>query len=636
MNINRLLESLFVCLLMSNSGLVVSATVDQQRQDFLLAEKQQALGDDNAFFNLSANLVDYPLYPFLQYQWLKNNLPQTDKIQAFLNTYPDTRYAELLREKWLNYLADNARWLDFIRTYQNTDDSALECLFYWANYQLGRRQFALEAARQLWIASDTLPKECDSLLTAFVLSPLLTSDLLWQRFDLALSKDNKALARYVLTLLDAPNQAMAELWLQVHNKPTLILDEQWTSGDQQRGRIFAHGVERLVKSNLDLAITVWDARKSTLPVNPNIVSQVERKLALALAKARDNRAFSRLDQVLAVDDEVSEWKVRAALLELNWVHIAKALADLKPDQKQQIQWQYWQARALIANGKVQQGQAIYQQLANDRSFYGFLAADAVNKPYVFTDKPITLLTDELNNLAQQTDFKVIQEFSALDRKLEAKRQWWFAIKKLSNEQLKTAAKLAQHWQWDQIAIMTLVKADYWDDLALRFPINYLPQVQTNADQQGLDPSLIFGLMRQESMLDQYAQSAAGAKGLMQLMPATGQQIARTLNEPWSSDNRLFNPDINIKYGTFYYKQLLSRFDGHVALAAAAYNAGPNRAVKWLPHNKVMPADVWIETIPYKETRKYVSSVLSYTLIYQQRLQRNTLKIAQLLFDVRPH
>ena len=184
--------------------------------------------------------------------------------------------------------------------------------------------------------------------------------------------------------------------------------------------------------------------------------------------------------------------------------------------------------------------------------------------------------------------------------------------------------------------MTLVKADYWDDLALRFPMSYLDQVQSNADWQQMDPAIIFGLIRQESMLDKNAKSAVGARGLMQIMPETGQQIARNLNEPWQTENSLFNPDINIKYGAFYYKQLLTRFDGHFALAMAAYNAGPNRVVKWLPVDKTLPADIWIETIPYKETRKYVTSVLAYATIYQQRMQRNTLKITSFLFDVRPH
>ena len=285
---------------------------------------------------------------------------------------------------------------------------------------------------------------------------------------------------------------------------------------------------------------------------------------------------------------------------------------------------------------MQQGHAVYQTLANDRSYYGFMAADAVDKPYEFSDKPVNLLGDDLTVLSEQIDFQVVHEFIALNRDLDAKRQWWFAINKLSNNQRMISAKLAQQWKWDQVAIMTLVKSDYWDDLALRFPLQYASQIQSNAYSMNLEPALIFGLIRQESMLDPNAMSAVGARGLMQIMPETGKEIAHDLNIQWQTVNSLFVPDINIRYGTFYFKRLLNQFDGHFALATAAYNAGPGRVTKWLAIDRPLPADVWVETIPFKETRKYVSSVLAYTIIYQQRLQGKVLKMRELLPDLTQH
>jgi len=542
----------------------------------------------------------------------------------------------LLRSKWLHYLADNERWIEFLLYYQASDNAALECQFYWAIYKVANQQMALNEAKRLWVTEDSLPNECDPLLSALALSPALTPDLIWQRFELALKKDNRPLASYVQHLLNKPDQDVADVWLQVHNKPALIQDSLFLGGNERQGRIFAHGVDRMAKLDLDLAINIWDSRKSTVFIDNQTAQQIECKLALALARARDNRAYNRLNQLVAVDAEVREWKVRAALLEQNWVHVAHALTGLTIEEQQEPQWQYWQARSLIETGKTLEGWTIYNRLSEDRSYYGFMAADAVNKPYSIADKPVFLAANVLETLAQKTDFKVIQELTILNREAEAKRQWWFGIKKLPKDQLKIAAKLAQQWQWDQVAIITMVKADYWDDLALRFPVSYLSQVQNNAYWQNLDPAIIFGLIRQESMLDKNARSAVGARGLMQIMPATGQQIARTLNEPWQAENSLFNPDVNIKYGAFYYKQLLNRFGGHFALATAAYNAGPNRVVKWLPNDRSVPADVWIETIPFKETRKYVTSVLAYAIIYQQRIQRNALKITRLLFDVRPY
>jgi len=636
MNIKCITGRLLLCSLFFFPSTVISNTLEQQRQDFLLAERLIGQNNESAFLNLSSTLADYPLYPYLQYQWLKNNLLQTDKIPAFLSAYKNTRYADLLRFKWLNYLANNERWSDFLRYYKKSDNTVLECQFYWANYKAGNQLLALNEAKRLWVTGDSLPNECDTLLSALVLSPLLTSDLIWQRFELALKKNNRSLASHVQHLLEKPEQDIAEVWLQVHERPALIQQSLFLSSNERHGRIFAHGVDRMAKSDLELAINIWDCRKRSFFIDNQTVQGLERKLALALAHARDKRAYDRLNQLVAVDKEVREWKVRAALLEQNWQHVAHALTGLTIEELQEPQWQYWQARALVESGYVLLGESVYNQLSKDRSFYGFMAADAVNQSYSIADKPVFLAGNELETLAQQTDFKVIQELVMLNREAEAKRQWWFAVNKLPREQLMIAAKLAQQWQWDQVAILTLVKADYWDDLALRFPVNYLSQVENNAYLQHLDPAIIFGLIRQESMLDKHARSAVGARGLMQIMPETGQQIAHNLNEPWQAENSLFNPDINIKYGAFYYKQLLNRFDGHFALATAAYNAGPNRVAKWLPNASPVPADVWIETIPYKETRKYVTSVLSYAIIYQQRIQRNVLKMKKLLFDVRPY
>jgi soluble lytic murein transglycosylase len=631
-------KSVLLCSLIFLSGGVGSNTLNEQRNAFLMAEKWLNQDNEAAFLAISPGLINYPLYPYLQYQWLKNHLQQTDQVRGFLSAYKATRYADLLRAKWLEYLAEQGRWLEFIQYYQPGENNiALECQFYWAQYKTGNSQRALNEARRLWsVIGASQPAQCDSLLSELILSPVLTTDLIWQRFEAALKKDNIPLAEYLHRLLDKPQQNIASIWLQVHKNPALVKNSGfWISDDNKVGPIFAHGVDRMSKSDLESAIEVWDSRKHYFSIDNETVQQLERRFALALAFRRHEDAYSRLNRLAVVDEEVREWKIRAALFEQNWQHVAAALTGLTAEQREEPRWQYWQARSLAATGDIIQAQSVYNKLAADRSFYGFLAADRVNKPYSLTDKPVFVAENQLAALAGDADFKMVQEFRFHNRELEAQKQWWFAIKKLPKERIATAAKLAQQWQWDQIAIVTLVKADYWDDLALRFPVMYLNQVQQQALRQDIEPAIIFGLMRQESMLDKNAQSPVGAKGLMQLMPKTGQQIARTLNERWQSENSLFDPEINIRYGSHYYKQLLNRFNGHFALATAAYNAGPNRSIKWLPLTKSMPADIWIETIPFKETRKYVTSVFSYTIIYQQRIQRTSIKMKDLMQDVLP-
>jgi soluble lytic murein transglycosylase len=239
-------------------------------------------------------------------------------------------------------------------------------------------------------------------------------------------------------------------------------------------------------------------------------------------------------------------------------------------------------------------------------------------------------------LKQQANFQMVSEFLALDRQLEAKRQWWFATANLDKHDLAVAAKLAEQWQWPTIAIFTSAKAHEWNDMALRFPLIYANQIDLHAAKHQIDPALIFGLLRQESAFDETADSSAGAKGLMQVMPKTAKEIATELKQVWQRDSSLFNPKLNIQYGSFYYKKLLEEFDQHPLLATAAYNAGPKKVKRWLPNNQALPGDIWIELIPYKETREYVSSVMQYALIYQQRLHRDSLKVVNLIRQVKPN
>jgi soluble lytic murein transglycosylase len=657
---------LLLCLVVF-SGAVFGDTLNQQRNDFLLAEKLLAQGNDAAFMQTSAALTDYPLYPYLQYQWLKENLQQADRILAFFAAYTDTRYAGLLRAKWLDYLAKNERWNDFIRYYiardgvyaanlsgagsaiardgvyaanlsgagaaKSAENTALECQYNLAIYKTGNQQQALNEAKRLWVTGDSLPQECDPLLSVLMMSPGFTPELIWQRFELALNKDNVSVAEYVRRSMNSADQELADVWLRVHQNPTLVESNGFLSA--QMGRLFAHGVGRLAKLDLDLAIKLWDDRKLTFRIDNQAVQQLERSLAMGLARSRNPDAYHRLSQLPVVDAEVTEWKVRAALLEQNWQHVAEALAGLTAQERQDPKWQYWLARSLDKTGNSLLAQDVYAKLAEDRSFYGFMAADNVQKPYQFSNKPVFLAENELENLANETDFKVARELKFMNRGMEAERQWWYATKKLGKERLTIAAKLAQQWHWDQVAIATLVKADYWDDLALRFPVYYSNQVHSNASLHNLDPAIVFGLIRQESIFNKDAESSVGARGLMQVMPKTGMQIARELKEKWLSDNSLFNPDVNVRYGAFYYKKLLKQFHGHFALAIAAYNAGSGRVAKWLPRAESVPADIWIETIPFKETRKYVTSVLSYAIIYQQLMQRRGLKIKELMLDVLP-
>ena len=617
-------------------ALASKLTLNEQRKEFLIAEKLVKKGKTRLFFKKSEVLADYPLYPYLQYQWLKKNLNQTDKIKAFLNHYADTRYAGLLNYKFQMYLAKHKRWSEFINQYSPTNNTKILCYYYRAKYNTGAKKEALIGARKLWVVGQSQPSECDAVFKVFKDSSLFTPEVMWQRFDAALVNKKVKLAKYIQRSMSEKDQKIAERWIKVHASPLLITNRKFLKIKQpQSGLIFAHGIDRLARKDPIKAIDIWDARKLDFKINTDRKNRLEQRLAMSLVYRRDKRAYSRLSQLNKPDESAQEWRVRASLREQNWTHVEQAISALDKETKEKEKWRYWLARALEKTDKAKVSEFIFSKLSKDRSFYGYLSAEKLNKSYQLADHPVQVTDEMLIKFMQKTDFRVVAELIKVNKNLEAKRQWWYSVRKLDKNEILIAAKYAQKLNWKQVAIFTIAKAKYWDDVSLRFPIIYEKQVQKNADRQDLNPAIIYGLIRRESAFNQNARSPVGARGLMQIMPKTGKQIARELKEKWRNTNALFNPTTNVKYGSYYYKQLLNQFDGHYALAAAAYNAGPHRVNRWLPKTEALAADIWIETIPFKETRSYVSAVLTYALIYQKQLKKNILTMKDFMRDVLP-
>ncbi len=611
-------------------------TIEQQRKEFLRVEKLIQKGKYDSFYQAIKPLKNYPLYPGLEYQWLKKHLHQTDKIKAFLKNYPQTRYAGLLNYHWQHYLAKHKNWKQFLDQYTETKNTKLQCYYYRAQYHIGAKNEALLGAKKLWVVGKSQPDECNPLFKVLKASKYFTQDLLWQRFAAALKNKKTGLAKYIKRSMNRNNQQIAQRWLKIHNNPGLIKKPGLLNkNNTQSGLIFAHAVDRLASTDYRLAIKIWDARKNSFNINKTRFQQLEQRLAMSLAYRRDNRAYQRLTELKGADKSTKEWRVRAALAEQNWHHVEQAIVDLSQETQKKDKWQYWLARALEKTDKPKAADFIYSKLSTNRSFYGYLSAEKLEKDYQLSDHPIQVSREMLENFKQKVDFRVVAELHKLDRPKEAKRQWWYAIKKLDKNEILIAAKYAQQLNWTQTAIFTIAKAKYWDDVSLRFPVRYKKQVADNAKLQQLHPAIIYGLIRRESAFNEKARSPVGARGLMQIMPKTGQQIAKELNQRLGNIKRLFDPSTNIEYGTYYYKQLLDQFKGHYALAAAAYNAGPSRVNRWLPQKEPIAADIWIETIPFKETRAYVSAVLTYALIYQKRLGLTGLTMKDFTQKVNP-
>ncbi|CAL1240768.1 transglycosylase SLT domain-containing protein [Candidatus Methylocalor cossyra] len=627
--------ALGVCLV---QGPVAGATLERQRETFLQAERALAAGRPAEARRLVDALEDYPLRPYLWFEILDAVPDAEQEIPDFLARYGHTRYAPPLRAKWLKTLAQRGAWAEYVRAYRDTREVAAQCDYYFALHQLGRRGEAWVGAARLWDAGVADAPACDRLFAVFQASPAFTPEHLWNRLAAALTKNRLDLAVRLRDLVPPPDRAWAEFWLKVHGDPTWVERcDGWQPGQPLAARIFVYGIERLAAQDPLRSQLVWSVRRSEFGIPPSEQVRVDRRLALALATQRYPQALAYLGALPepAVDARVRAWRVRGALLQRDWRAALEALDQLAATEQRQTQWRYWRARALDALGEGAAAAEIYRQLAEARDFYGFLAADRVGQAPALSFLPAEAKAADLERLANSEPLRAIQEFRALNRNEEARKEWLQAIQILPREDLALAARLAQSWGWNRLAILTLAKAERWDDLALRFPLAYASQVEEQARARRLDPAALFGLIRRESAFDPEARSPAGALGLMQLLPGTGEEVARMLAEPWQSARSLLIPEINLRYGAAYFRSLLDRFGSHLALAAAAYNAGPYRVDRWLPAEAAVPADVWIETIPVDETRQYVAAIVTYAAIYRERLGRPRVRISDLLPDIAP-
>ncbi len=609
----------------------------QQREDFLTAEVMLDEGEIERYFLIKPKLKGYPLDFYLDYQYLSKNLDKSAQIQQFIKAHKNSGYAYKLRRKWHSYLYKSKQWSAFVKSYKPTKNLSRQCQYQWARYQVGYKKNALKAVQKIWVIGRSLPKVCDPLLARFVQSKFLTQQLIFQRYKNAIKARELKLAAYLYEKISTNSvKNKAKEWLKIAENTQLSKNAAMFKKGSFKGQseLFIYAVKRLINQDINSGIVVWESNQQKGGLSEAQKYRVNRKIGLQLAFNKSKKAYAKLIPLNSKKDTtLREWTVRAALIEGNWKHVQHALDQLTTTEKASSRWQYWQARVFYELGQAEQADAIFVKLAESRGFYSFIAADKMKLSYSLRDKPIKASKEQQEQLLQTRDFSIISEFKALGKEKLARLYWKNTIGQLNNTELLIGAKVAQQWGWNKLAILSVAEAKNWGDISLRFPLEYENSVAQNAIDNTLPASIIYGLIRRESMFDPLAESPVGALGLMQIMPATGKRIVKDLNHRWRTKSVLLNAEKNLKYGSFYYKQMLDTFSGNYALAAAAYNAGPHRVKRWLKFDGTLASDIWIETIPYKETRGYVAAVLTYAIIYQQRLPEKNTLISEFLQDI---
>ncbi len=604
-----------------------------QRALFVQTRAQLQDGQDDAAQNALAALKNYPLYPYLQLQQLSaafahnNGIDENSaRVDEFLSQQDGTVAADQLRDRWLDTLATNGRWPQYLKVYRAAAaDREQQCWFIEALQQTDQRERALRETDKLWLTTD-MPDACDAAFTRWLASDHRSETRVWQRLQLALERNQETLARFLSVQIREPYKLQAEYALLLLRDPAALntLLPQITQQPEASATI-ALALKNLARRDLDKAQTLWQQTRAAQQLSASDSDSVRR--AIGRQQIAQNGAAA-LPWLLQYDPDGSdnyllEWRIRLALGGGDWTNIADWIAQLPPDVAQTSCWNYWRARALQqrADPALQkQANTIFASLAKERSYYGFLAADLRKAAYPLNDEPIA--TDiHIADIERQPAVMRAREFFLLGETVNARREWQFAVRAMPNGERRAAALLAERWGWYDQSIRGANLSGGYNDLRLRFPIGFHDSMKLAAQKTDLPLQWLFAITRQESAFMPDARSRVGALGLMQLMPATAKLVARG-EHMRIDDNQLLQPAINIRLGSAYLRELAQRYNGNRVLATAAYNAGPSRINSILREQpNTMSTDVWIELLPYRETRDYVQSVLAFSVIYAQRLGR---------------
>jgi soluble lytic murein transglycosylase len=537
-------------------------------------------------------------------------------VRVFLTRHAGTVLAEQLRREWLLLLGKTGQWESFRqeRPALEKDDPEIACYTLQERW-LRRDAAALSEAKLYWRLPKPLPEGCLPLADEMLKSGQLTPKELSERFRLLVQANLMSEAKAVAGPLagkDLPGESMD----RIAKAPAKFLERSALDLETPLGRESAiAALIRLSQSDLPGALQHWNGS-----LREKLSREDQRYLWAVLGAAGARRGlpealdwFVNAGDTPLTDDQLA-WQARVALRQEAWTVVKGAIDRMSPPARREPTWIYWRGRALCALGAAEEGEALFGAIAGGDHFYGRLAAEELGMPLRFPPQEPAPRQEELEQAGSLPGLQRSLLLYRLGLRNEAKAEWIWTVRAMSDRELLAAAELAhRNGIWDR-AINTAEKTVDVHDFALRYPIPYRDILSRQAKIRSLEEPWVFGLVRQESRFLLDARSPMGASGLMQLLPATARWVAKMIGLKGFNLSWVNRPEVNAALGTFYLRHVLDGFNGNPVLASAAYNAGPSRARQWRG-TKPLEGAIYIETIPFPETRQYVKKVMANTVSY---------------------
>ena len=608
------------------------AQSDPQLQQFKQAWQAANRGDRKTFDQIKSNLTGYILYPYLEYEDYRSRRAQVlpDQMAAFLDAHEDWAFTAGLRKSWLHSLGESRQWNALVRYAPGSSDVEVQCYLAQAHAEMGQAAEALPMAQELWAVGVSQPDVCDPLFDWLRKSGGITPQLAWTRVSRAMEARNPRLTLYLARFVPAHERVWVERWQQQDREGYTRLDRaaHWPDTFQRRD-ITAFGLKWLSRKNTDLAWKQFEQLDGVIDWSEAQRASIIREIALWSAVEQSGETVTRMHTVPASarDDALIEWWARSGLATQNWAEVVLAVAVMSEELRDSDRWRYWDARARMELGDPDYAQILLNELAQDADYYGFLAADYLGRPYAICALDPQVSAQAVGEFAGRTEIKRVEALDEAGLKNWSRSEWNLAVQRLPAQERRLAAAFATEQGWPYRAIMALTGGENQRYYEWRFPVDYAPQASKHAASQNIDVAWVLGLMRAESAMAEDAVSSANARGLMQVLPGTAAELARRHSYSYSGSAQLMQAEDNIRFGTTFLRELMNRFNNNPVLVSGAYNAGPGAVKRWLATLPGQDAAIWVEILPFYETRDYIPRVLAFATLYDWRLGQPVQRIS---------
>lgn len=617
---------LAVLLVLSMITTPVFATVesqDKQIEQFKSAWQAARKGDHAEFNRIKAGLQGYVLYPYLQYEDFRHRRARvgTSEMVAFLNAHDDWAFEPGLRRAWLKSLAKHGRWSDVLAHSGGINDTVLRCQRARARIILKQTSGIEAEIQKLWTVGHSQPDECDVAFTWMIKTHGIPESLAWKRIYLAMAENNRSLVKYLARFVPAAKRRWLSDWRTLSRSGYTGMKRltRWEDNTTTR-EVAAISLRRLARRDVKLAAAAFDSMADHFDWPGAQQQSLWRDIALWSAVALDVKTVSHMERVPVSnrDSQLLEWWARYSLSNGDWQALAGVISQMPDESRNDDRWQYWLAQARLRTGQAGQDAGL-TQLAQKANYYGFLAADELGLVYNICPLEPGVDAAEIDRIAGLEGFHRALVLREVGLDNWARAEWTLAAEKIETGDLDVVAALAVRENWHDRAIFALGNSGDLQFYEWRFPLAWQADIKRVATANQLDPAWVFGTVRSESAMVEDARSSANALGLMQVTPATGRRVARQHGLDWKGSAGLQTAAGNLPIGTAYMSDLMQEFSANPVLVSGAYNAGPNAVKSWLDKRPQGEAAVWVETLPYFETRDYIPRVLAFTTLYQWRM-----------------